>query len=155
MVPHRSPSKARHHCRRCPTCSAIGPHLKPGAMILTMPAPGNFDMLARQVLGPKVRFTCSWSGSSQYGRALQATCVCVVETNKCGLSPGCTASVGCYQAALQVWAVTRLHCSIVSSIHRTASPRELYCDVCRQSASSGPKAPLYVALPMPSLIGGL
>lgn len=23
-------------------------------MILTMPAPGNFDMLARQVLGPKV-----------------------------------------------------------------------------------------------------
>jgi hypothetical protein len=33
---------------------SIGPHLKPGTMILTMPAPGNFDMLARQVLGPKV-----------------------------------------------------------------------------------------------------
>lgn len=36
-----------------PILTAIGPHLKPGAMILTMPAPGNFDMLARQVLGPK------------------------------------------------------------------------------------------------------
>lgn len=38
----------------CCCCRAIGPHLKKGAMLLTMPAPGNFDMLARQVLGPKV-----------------------------------------------------------------------------------------------------
>lgn len=35
-------------------CSRIGPHLKKGAMILAMPAPGNFDLLARQVLGTKV-----------------------------------------------------------------------------------------------------
>lgn len=30
-------------------------------MILAMPAPGNFDMLARQVLGPKVSVVCGLS----------------------------------------------------------------------------------------------
>lgn len=33
---------------------AIAPHLRPGAMILAMPAPGGFDLLARHVLGPAV-----------------------------------------------------------------------------------------------------
>lgn len=31
---------------------AIAPHLRPGSMILAMPAPGAFDLLARHVLGP-------------------------------------------------------------------------------------------------------
>ena len=35
------------------TLRAIAPHLRPGSMILAMPAPGAFDLLARHVLGSK------------------------------------------------------------------------------------------------------
>lgn len=35
-----------------PILESIGPHLKRGSIIFAMPAPGNFDLLVRQVLGP-------------------------------------------------------------------------------------------------------
>lgn len=37
-----------------PILTAIAPHLKKGAIILTLPAPGNFDLLAKQVLGARI-----------------------------------------------------------------------------------------------------